>query len=145
MPASWTGCTAQPTVADVLTLPDPTARMAAARPQGLGRDFGWLWTAAATSNLGDGIRLTALPLLAAALTTAPTAVAGVTAATYLPWLLFGPVGGTIADHSDRRRTIILVQVARAACVAAFALSVATGGGSLPGLYAVALLVGRRAS
>jgi len=110
-------------------------------PSGLGRDFWWLWTASATSNLGDGIRLTALPLLAAAMTANPTAVAGVTAATYLPWLLFGPVGGAIADRSDRRRMIIAVQVARAACVGVFAVSLAAGGASLLALYAVALCIG----
>ena len=107
---------------------------------GLGRDFWWLWTASATSNLGDGIRLTALPLLAAAITTNPTAVAGVMAATYLPWLLFGAVGGAIADRSDRRRLIIAVQVSRAACAGVFAVSVAVGGSSLLGLYAVAVCI-----
>lgn len=113
----------------------------AAPAGGLGRDFWALWTAAASSNLGDGIRITALPLLAAALTTSPTAVAGVTAASFLPWLVFGPVGGAIVDRSDRRRLVIAVNLVRAAGVAAFALAVATGHASLVLLYAVALLVG----
>lgn len=97
---------------------------------GLGRDFWALWTAAVSSNLGDGIRITALPLLAAALTTSPTAVAGVTAASFLPWLVFGPVGGAIGDRSDRRRLVIAVNLVRAVGVAAFALAVATGHASL---------------
>jgi len=47
------------------------------------------------SNLGDGIRKAALPLLVAALTADPVAVAGVTVAGRLPWLLFGLFAGAI--------------------------------------------------
>ncbi len=118
----------------------PTEAGSGALPP-LGRDFAALWAAAATSNLGDGIRVTALPLLAAALTPSPTAVAGVTAASFLPWLLFGPVGGAIVDRSDRRRIAMATNAVRAVALAAFALAVASGRGSLVALYAVALLVG----
>ena len=40
------------------------------------------------SNLGDGVLLAALPLLAARLSRDPLAVSGVTVAVFLPWLLF---------------------------------------------------------
>ncbi|CAN5838352.1 hypothetical protein BH24CHL6_BH24CHL6_07530 [soil metagenome] len=46
--------------------------------------FGQLFTASAVSNLGDGLRLAALPLLAASLTRDPGAVAAVTAVIWLP-------------------------------------------------------------
>ncbi len=50
---------------------------------------GWhrLLAAAVASNAADGLRLAGLPLLAAALTRDPRLVAGLTAATTLPWLL----------------------------------------------------------
>ena len=44
----------------------------------LGSDYRRLWTAAGISTLGDGVRLAALPLLAASLTRDPGAVAAVT-------------------------------------------------------------------
>jgi hypothetical protein len=47
------------------------------------RDYWLLWAGSGLSNLGDGIRLTALPLLAATLTRDPLAVGAVLAATLL--------------------------------------------------------------
>lgn len=61
----------------------------------LGRAYARLWSATMLSNLGDGIRKAALPLLVAALTADPVAVAGVTVAGRLPWLLFGLFAGAI--------------------------------------------------
>jgi hypothetical protein len=58
--------------------------------------FGRLFAASAVSNLGDGLRLTALPLLAASLTRDPATIATVSAVLWLPWLLFGAFGGAIA-------------------------------------------------
>jgi hypothetical protein len=45
------------------------------------------------SYLGDGVRVAALPLLAATLTTSPGEVALVSVAGGLPWLMFGLVAG----------------------------------------------------
>ena len=78
----------------------------------LGRAFQGLLVAATISNLGDGIRLAALPLLATALTDSPLLIASVTAAQFLPWLLFGPFGGVIVDRADRRRLILSTQLWR---------------------------------
>ena len=52
------------------------------------RPFSRLLASSAVSNLGDGLRVTALPLLAASLTRDPTAIAAVTAVVWLPWLVF---------------------------------------------------------
>lgn len=59
------------------------------------RAYARLWSATMLSNLGGGIRMAALPLLVAALTADPVAVAGVTVAGRLPWLLFGLFAGAI--------------------------------------------------
>lgn len=51
--------------------------------------FNRLWTSAIASNLADGIGRTAVPLIATTLTRDPALIAGLSAVTFLPWLLFG--------------------------------------------------------
>ncbi len=68
----------------------------------LPRNFRLLWGATALSNVGDGLRLVALPLLATSVTDDPRLIAGVTVAERLPWLFFILPGGAWADRYDRR-------------------------------------------
>ena len=103
--------------------------------------FRRLWASSAVSNLGDGLRVTALPLLAASLTRDPTAIAAVTAVVWLPWLVFGIVGGTLVDRMSRIGLLIGVQVARMLVVAALAVLVWQGQASMPLIYLVAFGVG----
>ncbi len=67
--------------------------------------FGRLWSAAVVSRFGDALRTAALPLLAVRLTDDPLVIASVTACGYLPWLLFGLLGGAVADRVDQRRAM----------------------------------------
>ncbi|WP_019885341.1 MFS transporter [Streptomyces purpureus] len=99
--------------------------------------FGRLWGAAVVSSFGDSLRKTALPLLAAALTTDPLLIAAVTACGQLPWLLFGLLGGTLADRVDQRRAMWAVDAVRALLMGGFALAVALGHASIALLLAVA--------
>ncbi|MGX1884001.1 MFS transporter [Streptomyces sp. NPDC055287] len=99
--------------------------------------FGRLWTAAVVSKFGDSLRTAAMPLLAASLTSDPVLVALVTACGYLPWLLFGLLGGAIADRVDQRRAMWAVDLVRAALMAAFAMAVALGHASMALLIALA--------
>ena len=78
----------------------------------LGGNFYKLWAASAISNFGDGIRLTALPLLAATLTRDPALIAGVFFASSAPWLLFALHAGALVDRLDRRQTMWSMQVVR---------------------------------
>ncbi|MFF8446578.1 MFS transporter [Streptomyces leeuwenhoekii] len=91
--------------------------------------FGRLWTASAVSSLGDGVRLTALPLVAVQLTDDPLLIALVTVANWLP-LLLSPLAGAWADVVDRRSLLVGIDVARAVVVLLLALSVATGTANL---------------
>lgn len=102
--------------------------------------FGRLWTAAVVSKFGDSLRTAAMPLLAASLTTDPLLIASVTACGYLPWLLFGLIGGAVADRVDQRRAMWAVDVARAVLMAAFAVAVALGHASVALLVALAFLL-----
>ncbi|MFI0352557.1 MFS transporter [Actinomadura sp. 9N407] len=79
--------------------------------------FGRLWTAQTVSSLGDGVTHAALPLLALTLTRDPMALAAVTAAGTLPWLLFGVLGGALVDRWDRRRTMWVADAARTVLLA----------------------------
>ena len=111
-----------------------------ARPT-LGPRFWRFWSASAVSQLGDGIRITALPLLAAVITRDPVPVAAVSAAVWLPWLLFGLVGGTVVDRVDRRRLMEIGQVARMFVMGGLAAVVFAGAESIWLLILVAFLVG----
>ncbi|MFJ4900869.1 MFS transporter [Streptomyces sp. NPDC088727] len=103
--------------------------------------FGRLWTAQTVSSLGDGVTHAALPLLALTLTRDPMALAAVTAAGTLPWLLFGVVGGALMDRWDRRRTMWVADTARALLLAIPAAAAALDVLSIPLLAAVAFLLG----
>lgn len=87
----------------------------------LGPGFRALYRGSLVSNTGDGIRLAALPLLAASLTTSPFLIASVTAAQYLAWLAFGPFGGAIVDRAERRRAILTTQLWRGLLMAGLGL------------------------
>jgi MFS family permease len=105
------------------------------------RSFSRLWAASTLSNLGDGVVIAAFPLLAASISTSPQAVAGMTAAATVPWLLFGLPAGVIVDRLDRIRLMWIVDLARAGAVAGLGVLVANGNSSLALLYAVVFVLG----
>jgi MFS family permease len=111
------------------------------RLEPLGRRFWKVWTAATASNVGDGIVLAAIPLLAASLTREPIGVAATTIAVRLPWLVFGLFAGVIVDRTDRLRLMRLTDLGRAAVFAALAVVIATGDMTLAILYVAVFGVG----
>ncbi|WP_431912994.1 MFS transporter [Nonomuraea jabiensis] len=107
----------------------------------LGPAYNRLWTATALSNLGDGIRSAALPLLAASMSADPVIVAGVAVAGQLPWLLLGLIAGALVDRFDQRRLVVLVDCGRTALLAALTVAVLTGSATVAWIYAVAFACG----
>ena len=103
--------------------------------------FWRVWSASTISNLGDGVMLAALPLLAASVSDDPAGVAGMTAAATLPWLLFGLVAGVVVDRVDRVRLMRAVDVARAVIVGVIALIVIAHTVTLPVLYLAVFALG----
>ena len=83
-------------------------------PSRLGRDFRWLLASSWITNLGDGITLAAGPLLVASQTRNPLAVAMAAFLQRLPWLLFGPYAGVVADRLNRRAIVITTGFVRVA-------------------------------
>ncbi|HET9691859.1 MAG TPA: MFS transporter [Acidimicrobiales bacterium] len=118
-------------------LPDTRAR--------LPRPFWRLWASAMSSDLGDGLVLVALPLLALTLTHDPLPVAGVAVADQLPAFLLAPLIGVLIDRVDRRVVIVTVQVLQCAVAGGLAVMVAHGRVTLPMLYGAAALLGASAT
>ncbi len=95
-------------------------------PRGLGANYWKLWCAASVSALGDGVRITALPLLAAALTRDPLQVSLVTLGGSVPWLLFALLSGALVDRLDRRQVMWMVDSVRALVMGGVAFLAFTG-------------------
>ena len=107
----------------------------------LGSNYVKLWTASAISNLGDGVRWVALPLLAVTLTRDPARVAAIDLASSLPWFLFALPAGALVDRLDRRKVMVVANVFRTAVMITLAVLVLTDNSSLLVLYALAFCLG----
>ena len=110
-------------------------------PVPLGRQYVKLWSAATVSAMGDGLALSAAPLLASRLTDDPRLIAGVTMSLTLPFLVLGIPAGVLVDRFDRRRAMAAIDFTRFAVVGLFAVLVLAGRASLPALYVCFFLVG----
>ncbi|WP_431247350.1 MFS transporter [Leifsonia xyli] len=107
----------------------------------LGRGFARLWTSAIASNLADGLGRTAVPLIATTLTRDPALIAGVSAVTFLPWLLFGIPAGMLLDRVDRRIAMAVANTLRFAVATLLAVLVTTDTLTIWLLYACVLAFG----
>jgi len=86
--------------------------------------FRLLWIGWSISYAGDALQLIAQTWLIALLTNSALAVAGSPALASLPLVLL-PLGGVVADAYDRRRLLLVVQLAGALAAGGVALLVAT--------------------
>lgn len=102
----------------------------------LGAPYRRLLSATLLSNLGDGIRAAAFPLLAASLTRSPILISGVAIAGELPGLLLSLTAGSLADHFDRRRLIIVVDAVRLVLLLALIGMITVGWATIMILYVV---------
>lgn len=110
-------------------------------PAALGHNFRWLFAASTASNLGDGVLLTAGPLLVASLTRDPLAVSMAVFAQRLPWLLFGLIAGSVVDRVDRRKLVMGADAARAVVLIVLFALLITDHISLLSVYAAFFLLG----
>ena len=93
------------------------------------------------SSAGDGMFLTAFPLLAAILTRDPVLIAGVTIASRLPWLMFSLFTGALADRMDRRKLMIGADLIRLVIVGLLGIAILTDVVNIWMLYLSAFLLG----
>src|SRR5947209_20281417 len=91
--------------------------------------FRSLWLAVLVSNIGSWMQTVGAQWLLVHQPHAAILVSLVQTADYVPDLLFGLVGGVLADSFDRRRLLLVVQV----CLfgAGVALAVLTVAGQMP--------------
>ena len=94
-------------------------------PTRLGRSFRWLLSATVVNNIGDGVAISAGPLLVASMTEDPFLVSMALLSEYLPALLFGVIGGVAADRFDRKRMVVVVNIGRTFVLAALVITIAT--------------------
>ena len=110
-------------------------------PARLGKDFRWLLSSSIVNNAGDGIVLAAGPLLVASQTNDPFVVSLALLFGYVPFLIFGVIGGAAADRFDRRRMVIVANVARAVVLAVLVVTIVTGTVSIPLILGAIFLLG----
>ena len=122
---------------------DPAIPASTHRPSrpALGRPFAAQLTSTGMANLGDGVLSTLVPLVALSLTTSPAQISLLSAATWLPWLLFGLAAGVVIDRADRRRVQVLALALRAAALAGAAALGFAGLLTIPLLVVLALVYG----
>jgi MFS family permease len=106
----------------------------------MGAGYWRIWTASTISKLGDGVRLVAMPLLAARLTRDPRSIALVSVADSLPWLLLGLLSGALVDRWDRRAILWTIDAVRAVAMAGLTAAVVLGWPSIALLAVIAFLL-----
>jgi MFS family permease len=127
----------------------PAAAPADHLPILINRNFALLWSGEAISYVGDFVFDTTLILwiatqLAAGRSWAPLAVAGLLLAVSIPSLVASPLAGVFVDRWDKRRTMLVMDAARAGLIALLLL-VPVLGNRLPvsvqigSVYAVVVL------
>ncbi|MEA2578416.1 MAG: hypothetical protein QOD78_2004 [Chloroflexota bacterium] len=110
-------------------------------PARLGRSFRWLLSATVINNIGDGIAISAGPLLVASQTRDPFLVSMALLSQYLPVLLFGVLGGAIADRIDRRRMVVVVDLGRAIVLTVLVITIVSDNVSIAVVLAALFILG----
>tara|TARA_R110002033_G_scaffold11863_5_gene36748 strand:+ start:598 stop:1851 length:1254 start_codon:yes stop_codon:yes gene_type:complete len=76
------------------------------------RNYRWLVSASAVSNLGDGVSALAFPWLASLITRDPLLISLTAVAARLPWFLFTLPAGVWTDRIDRRSLMVRADLFR---------------------------------
>jgi MFS family permease len=106
----------------------------------LGARYWRVWSATSLSNLGDGVTLVAMPLLAASFTHDPITIAGIGVFTPLAKIVVSLGGGVLVDRSDRRRLMLGADLLRLLVMGAFAALVIADQVSFVVVYGVVFLL-----
>jgi MFS family permease len=105
------------------------------------RNFALLFTSGFISNAGTWMQTVAVGALVARLTGSYGWTGFVQAAAFLPLGLLAPVGGALADRVDRRRFLMLSNLAEAGCATLLAVMVATGNATAPRIAGLVFVQG----
>lgn len=105
----------------------------------LGHDFWLYFGGQLTSQVGSSFTLFALPLLVFKLTHSATNLALTTASNFVPYLLFGLVLGAMVDRVNRKRMMLLTDVARGGVILVLPLLALAGTLPVQAIYGVAFV------
>jgi MFS family permease len=105
------------------------------------RNFRLFFVGQIISQTGTWMQMVAIGLLVLDITDSGVAVGLVTAAQFLPILVFGAWGGVLADRRDRHRLLIVMNVVGAVVAFAFAVLVLTGREAMWSIYALTFAAG----
>ncbi|MDQ2783940.1 MAG: MFS transporter [Chloroflexota bacterium] len=105
------------------------------------RDYVILWSGQTVSSIGSGVSELAFPLLILALTHSPAQAGLAAALRTVPYLIFSLLAGAFVDRWNRKRTMILCDVARALVLGSIPLAFALGLLTIWQLYAVTFIEG----
>jgi MFS family permease len=106
------------------------------------RTFRLFWIGETTSQVGSAISSVVIPLVGVSVLHAPTfAIALLTAATWLPWLVFGLPAGAWVDRFRKRTLMITCDLVSLVLLASIAVGKWLGILTIAQLLLVALLVG----
>ena len=90
------------------------------------RNFRLLWIGGMFSHIGDEMQMVAVSWLVLELTHSPFLMGIAALFQGLPRLLFGPIGGVIADRKNRYRLLMIYQASEMGLAFVFALMVLSG-------------------
>ena len=105
----------------------------------LSLDFWKFWSGQTISNLGSSFTQWAVPLLVYKLTHSALSLGVATAATFLPYLLFGLLLGAWMDRVDRKKAMIALDLLNGAVIFSIPLVATFGHLSVWLIYAVAFV------
>jgi MFS family permease len=103
------------------------------------RNFAIFWTGALASNTGTWLQNLVIPYVLYEQTHSALLLGLATFGQFVPTMVFGPLGGTIADRFDRRRVLLVTQSLLALAAAALWLAWIIGfraSGAILGLVAL---------
>jgi MFS family permease len=81
------------------------------------RAFVWLWVSQVSTQLGESVALVAMPLLVYGMTGSAELLGAIFVVQLLPRVVLAPIAGLLADRLDRRRIMLVANLARAGLVA----------------------------
>ncbi len=122
---------------------DERQLLSSSQPKSLwrNRDYLFLWSGQALSDIGGAVSELAFPLLVLAVTHSPAQAGFLAALRALPATLFSLLAGVLVDRWDRKRVMLVCDIGRALSLASIPLAYALGHLTIWQLYLTAFLEG----
>jgi MFS transporter, DHA3 family, macrolide efflux protein len=104
------------------------------------RNVRWLYAGQIISQIGDGVSKVALLWFVYAMTDSALKMSLIGVLQTIPPLVFGPFAGVLLDRIDKRRAMMVIDVARTALLSSIPILDAVGWLSLPLLYVLVFVI-----